>query len=117
MRLPNSHILGSNNPPAARGLHGVRRSKRLNGDANAAPPSFGATSATSLTSASVAPTVHPLFPDPGCTFGSFPHPDPRANALGMGIVETGRFAQILGRKASKKIPVKRDDLPAFEIPE
>jgi hypothetical protein len=35
----------------------------------------------------------------------------------MGIVETGRFAQILGRKASKKIPVKRDDLPAFEIPE
>jgi hypothetical protein len=26
----------------------------------------------------------------------------RANAVGMNIVETGRFAQILGRKALKK---------------
>ena len=38
---------------------------------------------------------------------------PRANALGMDIVKIGRFAQILGRKASKKSPVKRGNLPIF----
>ena len=42
---------------------------------------------------------------------------PRANALGMDIVKIGRFAQILGRKASKKYLSNGAAFPFSEMSE
>ena len=44
-----------------------------------------------------------------------PPDKPRASALGMDIVKTGRFAQILGRKAPKKHLSSGVNLPFFAI--